>query len=116
MSKTHRRTLLLVALLATLSLILESVAVVVLGGEAPSWAHWLCSPSSIHSARHALLSGGLGSTLKTSLQLLAVHWPHLLPIPLGVTMLIYLHRANVRYNQSDQGRRPVLATPPQPSS
>jgi hypothetical protein len=102
MSKAHRRTLLLVALVATLSLILESVAVVVLGAEAPSWSHWLCSPSSIHSARHAILSGGLGKALSTSLKLLAVHWPHLLPIPLGLATLAYLHRANARYHRQRQ--------------
>lgn len=97
------RTLSMVALVAMLSLILESVAVVLLGAEAPSWSHWLCSPSSIHSARHAILSGGLGKALSTSLALLVVHWPHLLPIPLGVGTLIYLHRANARYNR--QGDR-----------
>lgn len=98
MSKAQRRTLYLVVLFAALSLILESVAVVLFGAEAPSWSHWLCSPSTIHSARHAILSGGVGKALSTSLQLLAVHWPHLLPIPLGVATLVYLQRANARYN------------------
>jgi hypothetical protein len=110
------RTLGLLLAVAALALVLESVAVILLGASAPAWSHWLCSPSSIHSARHALLSGGLGNTLKVSLQLLAVHWPHLLPIPLGVTMLIYLHRANARYNQSNHAGRPVLATSPHSSS
>lgn len=104
MSKTHMRTLLLVALVATLSLILESVAVVLLGGETPSWSHWLCSPSTIHSA-HAVLSGGVGAALSGSLTLLAVHWPHLVPIPLAVATLVYLHRANARYNRQGEDPR-----------
>lgn len=111
MSKTHGRTVLLVALVATLSLLLESVAVVLLGGEAPSWSHWLCSPSTIHSAQHAVLGGGVGAALSGSLKLLAVHWPHLVPIPLAVATLVYLHRANARYNRQRDDPRHSRAQP-----
>ena len=83
---------------SALALLLESVLVVLLGARAPAWSHWLCSPSAIHSARHAVLGGGLGTALSTSLKVLAVHWPHLLPIPLGAATLVYLYRANVHYH------------------
>jgi ABC-type phosphate transport system permease subunit len=93
-----RRTIYLVLAVSLLALLLESVAVILLGANTPAWAHWLCSPSAIHSARHALLGGGLDTALKTSLKLLAVHWPHLVPIPLGIATLVYLYRSNTRYN------------------
>jgi hypothetical protein len=98
----HTRTAIYLAIcVSVLALVLESVAVVLLGASAPSWSHWLCSPSTIHSARHAV-GGGVGTALSTSLKVLAVHWPHLLPIPLGVATLVYLYRANVRYNRQQR--------------
>ena len=101
-SRRARTTIYLVLAVTLFTLILESAAVILLGANTPSWAHWLCSASAIHSARHAVLSGGVGTALRTSLKLLAVHWPHLVPIPLGIATLVYLHRANTRYNTSQR--------------
>lgn len=52
----------------------------------------------IHYTGHIVPGDGLGSAMNTSLKVLAVHWPHLMPIPLGIATLVYLYRANVRYH------------------
>ncbi|HEV2943678.1 MAG TPA: hypothetical protein VGX26_01000 [Solirubrobacteraceae bacterium] len=111
-----------------LGLILESVAVILVGARAPSWSHWLCSPAGIHSAGGAVpgselpasihihfeggavTGGGLGSALNSMLEVLAVHWPHLVPIPLGTATLVYLYRANARYHTNQPaGTQPSSA-------
>jgi ABC-type phosphate transport system permease subunit len=111
MSERRTRAVIYFAIAASLiGLILESVAVILVGARAPSWSHWLCSPASIHSASHAELGGGLGSALNSALKVLAVHWPHLVPIPLGIATLVYLYRANARYHTNQPaGTQPSSA-------
>jgi ABC-type phosphate transport system permease subunit len=99
MAKMRKGAAIYLAIAASLlGLILESGVVILAGARAPSWSHWLCSPASIHSAGHAVHGGGLGSALNSTLGVLAVHWPHLVPIPLGIATLVYLYRANARYH------------------
>jgi hypothetical protein len=68
---------------------LAPLATLLLGVNTPGWSHWLCSPATLRSAAHAVSGGGL--------RLLEVHWPHLLPIALGLATLLYLWRADRRY-------------------
>ncbi len=64
------------------------------GGGAPGWSHWLCSPAALRSAVHAVRGSGVGTTALTALE---VHWPHFLPILVGLGTLVYLWRANALY-------------------
>jgi hypothetical protein len=92
----------LVIAVAALAVLLEALVVTALGTRAPAWSHWICSPSTAHSSRHVVLGGGAaGTVFGTSLRVLAVHWPHLVPIPVGLVALVYLRRANVRYRASE---------------
>jgi hypothetical protein len=95
--------------LAALVVGLEPLLVQSLGSSAPGWSHWLCSAHSAASGSHAgggsLLSGGgllsdsgwLGGALHTTFAVLAVHWPHFLPIVLALGTLIYLWRADAAW-------------------
>lgn len=79
--------------LAALVVGLEPLLVRSLGSRAPGWSHWLCSAHSAASGPHA--SGGWsGGALHTTLAVLAVHWPHFLPIVLALGTLLYLWRAD----------------------
>jgi hypothetical protein len=99
MINTRRRTAtqLLIALAAT-AVALAPLLTIAAGSDAPGWAHWLCSPAALRSAAHTVGHSGLGSTLLTALE---VHWPHFLPILLGLATLVYLYRANARYQAQD---------------
>ncbi len=68
---------------------LEPLVSIVWGSHAPSWSHWLCSPAALRSAVHTVSRGGLSA--------LEVHWPHFLPILIGLGTLVYLWRADKRY-------------------
>jgi hypothetical protein len=73
--------------------------------QAPTWVHWLCSPSALHrSVLHAGsgLSGLLTRVLNVALTLLP-HWPHILPILVALWTLVYLWRANGRYKAGQVG-------------
>jgi len=73
---------------------LVSLATLVEGGGAPAWAHWWCSPAALRSAVHAVRGSGVPTTLLTALE---VHWPHFLPILVGLGTVVYLWRANALY-------------------
>lgn len=82
--------------LAALVVGLEPLLVRSLGRRAPGWSHWWCSAASGSGASHTHAAGGgaLGGALHTTLAVLAVHWPHFLPILLALGTLVYLWRAN----------------------
>jgi hypothetical protein len=88
------------ALLAA-ALALAPLVTVPQGAGAPGWAHWLCSPASLRSAVHTVGASRVGPTLLTALE---VHWPHFLPILLGLSTLVYLWRANARFRAQDGDR------------
>lgn|GEM_PF-5998751 len=100
--------------LVALAVGLEPLLVRSLGSRAPGWSHWWCSAASASrsagGASHAVGSGALGGALHTTLAVLAVHWPHFLPILLALGTLVYLWRANAAW----RGEAPVPA--PGPSS
>jgi hypothetical protein len=97
---TRRRTathLLLVGL-AT-AIVFESVVTLGQGNRAAGWSHWWCSPAALNSAAHTVgVSRGLLATLLAAFE---VHWPHFLPILLGLVTLVYLWRANAQYHSQD---------------
>jgi hypothetical protein len=82
--------------LFALAVALDGVLVTA-GSRAPAWSHWWCSPSAPHTAPHGA-AGGLAATLLAPVSALAPHWPHLLPVLLGLATLVYLRRANTRYH------------------
>jgi hypothetical protein len=75
--------------LAAAIVTLAPIVTLLLGVNTPGWSHWLCSPATLRSAAHAVGGGGL--------RVLEVHWPHLLPIVVGLGTLVYLWRADRRY-------------------
>lgn len=83
----------LLAVPAFAALLVASLATVRHGGSATTWSHWWCAPGAraVHGA------GGSGGSL---LRALEVHWPHFLPILLGLVTLVYLWRANARWTSS----------------
>jgi len=83
--------------LAALALVLEPLLVRSLGSSAPGWSHWLCSAHSAAGGSHATGGGWLGDALHTTLAVLAVHWPHFLPIVLALGTLVYLWRADAAW-------------------
>jgi hypothetical protein len=99
--------------LAALVLGLEPLLPRSLGSHAPSWSHWWCSASSLHAsasstsaaltATRAGGNGWLGGALHTTLALLAVHWPHFLPILLALGTFVYLWRANETWRSQAPG-------------
>jgi hypothetical protein len=92
MALLRKPALLWTLALAAAVVTLEPFATLALGKRAPGWSHWLCSPASLRSAVHSVGSGGLRA--------LEVHWPHFLPILVGLATLVYLWRANARYHSS----------------
>lgn len=77
-------------------LLAAALALTVLGfvgdgaGRVPAWSRWWCSPTA-HGAHGGSRAGG------SLLAALEVHWPHFLPILLGLATLAYLWRASARY-------------------
>jgi hypothetical protein len=53
-------------------------------------------PTSARLAHHIADTSGLPSAL-TSLQAVALHWPHFLPLLVGFATLRYLWRAEARH-------------------
>jgi hypothetical protein len=99
--RTRSRRLLSLAVallvLAIVAVALVPLLSIALGGGAPAWSHWWCSPAALRSASHA--GGGFAGRL---LALLKYHWPHVLPIVPGVATLEYLRRANARYESDSR--------------
>jgi hypothetical protein len=79
-------------------LALEPLVTIAQGASAPGWAHWLCSPATLRSAVHTVGASRVGPTLLSALE---VHWPHFLPILVGLGTLIYLWRANARFRAQE---------------
>lgn len=88
---------------------LEPLLVRSLGSRAPGWSHWWCSAANASSTHHATGSGALGGALHTTLALLAVHWPHFLPILLALGTLVYLWRANEAWRAEAPDPAPAAA-------
>jgi hypothetical protein len=83
------------ALLA-LAIGLEPLLPTALGSHAPAWSHWWCSASA-STGPHTAARSGLGGVLHATLAVLAVHWPHFLPIPAALATLVYLRRADAAW-------------------
>jgi hypothetical protein len=101
-SKTHKRLIRLTAVLAVVG-IGEWSVLLAHASQTPAWVHWLCSPSALHSSALHVgpgLSGLLPRVLGT-LEILPAHWPHILPILLALWTLVYLWRANARYQAGE---------------
>jgi hypothetical protein len=101
-SPAHRRLIRLTAVLAVVA-IGEWSVLLAHASQTPTWVHWLCSPSTLHqSALH--VGPGLGGLLTRALNTLRIllpHWPHILPILLGLWTLAYLWRANARHRAGE---------------
>jgi hypothetical protein len=63
-------------------------------GRGHGWLHQWCSPSALAST-HPPSLGGVPAWILAALQ---AHWPHLLPLLIGIATLVYLRRASVRYS------------------
>jgi hypothetical protein len=90
----------LLASVLALGPVLISVWSSLSGSRLPAWSHLWCSSATLRSVSHAVGGGGLSATLHTTIQALAVHWPHFLPILLGLATLVYLWRADARYDSN----------------
>lgn len=103
-SPAHKRLIRLTAVLAVVG-IGEWSVLLAHASQTPTWVHWLCSPSALHSS--VLHVGpGLGGLFKRvlhTLEVLLPHWPHILPILLALWTLVYLWRANARH-QTDEAQ------------
>lgn len=101
-SPTHRRLIRLTAVLAVAG-IGEWSVLLAHASQTPTWVHWLCSPSALRpSVLH--VGQGLSGLLVRVLNVLRVllpHWPHILPILVALWTLVYLWRANARYQASE---------------
>jgi hypothetical protein len=69
------------------------------GSAVPAWSHWWCSPNSASLAPHLAAASGVGPTLLVPTKAIAVHWPHFLPILLGLATLAYLWRADAQHKR-----------------
>jgi hypothetical protein len=85
------------------------VFVSTLDNRAPAWSHWWCSPSA-HVAPTLNADSGPGVLLLGLVKLLAIHWPHFLPLLLGMATVVYLWRANKNYNSSASPNAPHSVT------
>ncbi len=105
MGSRRGRTLVFLSLaVAVLGGVFDLVLLLAWGARAPAWSHWFCSPAFHASARHPEHQvGGLAATLLASLKALVPHWPHIMPIAVALTTLVYLRRANVRYHTDKVG-------------
>ena len=83
--------------LAALLVGLEPLLVSRLGSHAPGWSHWLCSVHATANGPHTVGGGWLDGALHTTLAVLAVHWPHFLPLLLALGTLLYLWRADAAW-------------------
>jgi hypothetical protein len=106
MRALRRRTLVAFTLALAGAVAFDRVLLTAWGSRAPAWSHWWCSPSSLRSAPHGGagaggVTEGVAATLLTPMKALLPHWPHLLPILLALTTLVYLWHANARYHTHD---------------
>jgi hypothetical protein len=85
---------------------LGSMATLAFGQGAHGWVHWLCSPSVLGSAAHSVRASGIGAKALTALE---IHWPHFVPALLGLATLVYLWRANARYQSQAAGQSAARA-------
>jgi hypothetical protein len=100
--------------LAALAVGLEPLLVRSLGSQAPGWSHWWCSAPTASAAAHAAgTSGASGASgaLHTTLAVLAVHWPHFLPIVLALGTVAYLWRAETQHRAAET-RHPAAPRAP----
>jgi hypothetical protein len=97
---TLTSALALVASALALGPVSVSVWASVSGNRPPAWSHLWCSPATLRSVSHAVSGGGLSAILRTPIEVLAVHWPHFLPILVGLATLVYLWRADARYDSN----------------
>lgn len=86
------RAILSALAIALLALAMAPLLTIVLGAQAPGWAAWVCAHTLSGSIQHFAPSGRLGGAFRTSRNVVAVHWPHLIPIPLALATLIYMYR------------------------
>ena len=101
----------LALVLAASTVAVEPLLVRTWGSRAPTWSHWWCSASSARSAPHRAGADGLGAAVLTPIKALAPHWPHFLPILLGLATLVYLWRADVRYRVQEGQARAAASLP-----
>jgi hypothetical protein len=94
--------------LVAATVVLEPLVAIARGGSGPGWSHWLCSPEALRSAVHSVGGSKLAGAVLTALE---VHWPHFIPLLVGLAMLVYLWRANARYHSEDGRSTPVAADP-----
>ena len=99
---THKRLTHLTAALAVVG-IGEWSVLLAHASQTPTWVHWLCSPSALHSSVLHVGPGlgGLVTRVLGTLEVLLPHWPHILPILLALWTLVYLWRANARYRTGE---------------
>jgi hypothetical protein len=102
-----RMALALLVLGAAIAFVLVPLVGVALGaGGSGSWQHLWCSPGALTSAAHAVGRSGFAHALLAAVE---IHWPHFLPIVVGLFTLRYLWRADARYRAE---RARTLAAPP----
>jgi hypothetical protein len=89
---SKRGAIVSVLAIALLALGIAPLLTILLGAHAPGWAAWVCSHTLSGSIRDLAPSGRLGAAFRTSRNAVAVHWPHLIPIPLALATLAYLCR------------------------
>jgi hypothetical protein len=101
-SRSHKRLIRLTAVLAVVG-IGEWSVLLAQASQTPTWVHWLCSPSTLHPAVLHIGNGlgGLLTRVLNALRVLLPHWPHIVPILLALWTLVYLRRANARYQASE---------------
>jgi hypothetical protein len=99
---THKRLIRLTAVLAVVA-IGEWSVLLAHASQTPTWVHWLCSPSALRPSVLYAGSGlgGLCTRVLGALEVLLAHWPHILPILLALWTLVYLWRANARYQAGE---------------
>jgi hypothetical protein len=92
-------------LAAALVLVLAPLVGAAFGaGGSGSWIHQFCSPAALDSAAHTVGRSGLARGIATAL---AVHWPHFLPLVVGLAAVRYLWRADARF-KADRARTAAL--------
>ncbi len=103
-SPAHKSLIRLTAVLAVVG-IGEWSVLLAHTSQTPTWVHWLCSPSALHSSVLHIGPGlgGLVTRVLGTLEVLLPHWPHILPILLALWTLVYLWRANARYQAGEVG-------------
>jgi len=108
-ARAHRVRIGLACALLGLALVfaaLPLLALVFAGASAASWIHQFCSPAALSAAAHSVGGAGLAHGVLAEL---AIHWPHLLPLLLGVATVVYLWRADARHRAQQRAHAPVTS-------